>query len=910
MTEKTEITPTSVRRWRLRNVALLLLAAMTFATVLLGVTLPGWGGTLLAMALRDQGVQVDRVEAVGYRSWELSGLRWSEGGGTVEAERVEIPQPFAYLGFLWDREHSAVEIRVSRWRFERDPRQAEPRERLPLNELLEQLSEIRLTPFMELVPDGMARAVFWMPPLELTEGLALLGNQSVYLDRLRFANLQFSGEGRLAIQGRDFPFELGVRLGEYRIVFTGEESGGWMSLSGALEWGRTDGLELTLEGRLAGGDFGMRYRESVGEGAFPTFRLDWSNPEWERFAATELPWKTRDSVLRVRLVEEGFMMELTGRGELETDEELFDEAPWEVEMLAQGTLEGVSLRELRVALPDLRVGLSHPVQLSWAPWELDREAELTVAFDAARLLSETPMAEWGWVEAKLRGKPDPTRLEAPMDVRLEASTSPDSIGQVLQAEAWGTVDLEGLALKEAAVRYGTSRLLAEGGELRRLEGKWYLRDLAFSADVNIREIPWMPEVMPWPERVWGRGTASTDADAVYFDVDLEVDRWQPHPLMAPLTLEALVNGRGTEIQEAQMTFTTDAGDRVMAVLSGAWLDRGWHAEILELEIAQTVRGAFRELGLAAPWSLSGQQLETGLAVEWEEMLLEEGTGEAALTLSEGRYSGGGWPGLFGFSIRHLDTGWLTSWAPELELPWVGLEVLQATWRLEPGEASPVVKLLGKGMAEAAEDWKLAWAVDALHDNGKVTLKDLRVRLNPRSEARFRGEIPGMLMLGGADGHAWHWHTTAPLRFSGGMTVVDEAIDFPAGPYRGTARNVELSVDLGGTLEQPRGSWESRIQAITLVEAATEEAWEVDNLILRGSVSPEHIELADLGFRFAGQPVHGSAVMPMGRPSWNALWMERRPPDLQRLQPAWFPRRCRWHSLPRGCPRASGATVVG
>jgi len=360
------------RRWRRRMWRAL---GLLGGTLVLGLALlPFWFPSVLGVALRRLGVEVERVRVVNYGTIGLQAVHWRTSGLELRVRELRLPQPTAWLWHRWSGRGPSTEawIHLEGWQVRtessvtnRAPAAGEP--------------PLRLGAMLEQAAGRLAWLRDWLPPLELRDGKVSVGEQVIVVPAGRWQAGRFATAGQVAPLGLNveaalefhpdgkLSLVLNERSHQVQMGFDLHRAGADWALLGEGFW-RSN--RCTLRAGVG--------RESVGP--WPD-RLELDLPDVR--LTTESVGLRGYSNLRgsVRVTGGGDHYAANGWAAAEPSQPGLP--PIRVEMDAHLTPNEVRVVRLECRAPPIQLALLDQVSLRWTTRQLDRPGEFKVDVDLA-----------------------------------------------------------------------------------------------------------------------------------------------------------------------------------------------------------------------------------------------------------------------------------------------------------------------------------------------------------------------------------------------------------------------------------------------------------------------------------------------------------------------------------------------
>lgn len=796
-----------------KRTAIALIAAPGCA-VLAAMSSPWWFGTALAVAGRPAGLRFDSYERQGYTRFVLNGAEVRRGRVVVEARRVELPGPLAWLT------GASKESRADGWSVEVLAPSA-PSVRPPAAAGWTPLRAI-----LEKVSDGLAR---WLPPTRLGEGRVVWpgGGLSIRSAEWRGHSLAVAG---LAFRGVTADVEV-TRTKEGLAVKAASDAARWTAEASAT------GREVTASGLWHGQPFALNaafaetgWLPAKGTAVAERWRLPAADLNLQAYYGDVDAGARLDWIAGVLSVDAEASARPPAGGQA---------PPFTLALHGSGAADRLSVDRAELRLPGIEAKLSEPVRIGAGGVLLTGPSKLAFTADFSELAW---FAGNGRATGVVEIVPRPGATPS-VTARLSAKDAVVAGWPVKSLEAGVDVDWPVIRVKTAGLRLGggdelmvegawnaRTRMLEDGRIGGRVGGETLARWLPAGTDFKTFEIDVRASGV-WPD--------------IAHDGVLKAGDFTVGPLK-PLAVAASWRGRGRNLD----TFAAEAraGESSVA-LKGALT-----ADSLRIDELTLTRKTETILGLTVPaslvwrpeWSLSGLRL----------------AGRDAGISADVRWADGG---SFNVSANGVDPSWWSDFIETRGPAWT-LDRLAAQGRWTK-DAALDFKADAQGRMELRDGRRARIAFAASGADSAVRVGTLDVTMGERPVLHAAGEVPLSIYPRGRP--MLVWHEDAPLNLS-----VSSEPNAPfweqAGALAGmtiTDPSVEISVT--GTASRPSGSAHLRIAKLAGRDGRPMLAWpDIEGLEARLSGDRSGVALESFSLQIDGQTLRASGRLPVK--DWAAL----------------------------------------
>lgn len=507
---------------------------------------------------------------------------------------------------------------------------------------------------------------------------------------------------------------------------------------------------------------------------------------------------------------------------------------------AHGDPEAYVVEQLDVAAPGIQAMLNEPIRAAFHD---------VAAGPASRFAFTANLAEVPWFKAE-------GRVQGEVNVVPHAGAIPvfafTASGQNL---AYAPLNVKSVALRGELdwprLTIGTAEIVAEGDARFTASGASDFRSkelLAVRADGRVTPgfvQPWMPKGISF-----SGATVALKASGPWATLKHE-GAVQIEDLVLPGLVPAAVNawwhGTGPTVEETEVGIHAGATE---VVANGAVNREGAQLKTLIWRQAQQER-----LALQNPSTI---RWSGGIGVDAFDLVGPAG---------ELRLSGTwGTAGDVKFFARGIEAAWWRDFIPPTPFGW-SIDTFSLTGKWDGGPASLTTS--GKVFVDLQGRDRVTLDLAAHADAGGVVVEHLQTLEKDKAFATLQGKLP-IAIWAGLKPHV-DIGKSADLSVSG---HVDPNARWwtELGDRTGVRlERPELSLQLDGTWEQPRGTAKLDVAGVRIDKQLGTTAWPtMENIHIQLSADGSHLKLNPAEATIQGQPIALRATMPTDRETWEKL----------------------------------------
>ncbi len=829
-------------------------------------THPWWLSWVAQRILEGQGLTVEQSTTRGYRELVWEGVQWELDEAALEADRLVITLPFAWVSTLLSMSNEIdpekALLRVYGWRaVVNTHREGDDQERveepLPPGEWIRRLQAV-LTTVRKVLPTAVAE-----------DGRLSAAPTEWVVDRALWAAGVFEIEAREEALPSPGRFSLKAR-----------QTPSGMALSGASQ---DPAWPWILEGRIVVGEDGFQsFLQVQMEDLKVEGRAQWGNESWiprtgeMRAKGERVPLPLAEGIPDLQIarldIESTWtgpnLWTLSGRGAGSVrDPDSGRWVPLSTDIRAEGDFERILVHEASIDSRFMLADLTLPLRINWPARSVESETEFSVVADLRRLPGKPIDARFDGT-IKVAPGAGPTGLWADLQGHVEGSW--EGFEGSARIEGSGFVDEVSLDLDQLTVWLPRGSIIEASGWYefvgRRAEAAALTFDLVWE---DFQTFEGVTDALP--ERIQGSITASGEWPNLQHVGNVQVERLKI-PRLEPVRATAHWTGVGIEAVDLKIEAgLLDSEQELRADVSVSEEDQEFVVGVKALQITDLwgakVLAELEPVSIEIPTVIVAPKHDGAQvwAIRWTPLSIRlPGELSSAINISSGEFSPNTMR-LDGFGIRNLDIPWLEGWI-EASLP--DIRIAQASFEVETTEHGG---LTGRGRLDGGflylnSEYQLSF--DFHFGGDGIHFGRGSARLDAHEVFSAQGSLPVVLSWAeGAVGVGVDYFQPLDLklkadRMSGVGVLLEEFLNVELEGH-------EIDLAVSGTLRRPVGSF--NLQVDRLSYSPTEAIpLDLERVHLSLTMEGRRAEVHEAQFAMRGVPETAQLTASLENINWEKI----------------------------------------